>query len=668
MNFLNGNWFYLLLLLIPAVIILFARAAVRRRKLAEQLLGKQAERPGAVQASYSKRFLRMVLFLAALVCLVTAAARPWWGTRSVPAAAAGRDILILADVSKSMLAADVAPSRLAHEQYLIRELVERNKGDRFGLIAFAGNAFLACPLTGDATGFLQYAGELGVHSVPLGGTHLERALQTAADAFQAAEGPFRAVVLITDGDELAGDSRKVLGALKEKKIPLFIFGLGDPQVPALIPEEKGGYKRDSKGELVRTKLAEDALKHLALESGGIYVRSTAAESGLALVDRRIKALAPKSGSTGIRSIPIERFPYLLAAAFALLAGYFLITERKLAVLLLFCGVILTAAEEPVLPVQEKTAAGKPAEITETDPVKLYNQALQIQQSGKGDAAELYARAIRYSGKKPVARSYSFFNLGAARHGQAQEEIRQAEGVLQAQQLDAAQQGLQKALRSLQETGDLYGQALQQETGDLKPGNNLQNLADDLKKAEELLKKIEELKKQQEKTRQQTQDAQKQNQQKQDQKQQQDQQNSAAGQMRQARESAEKLQQQAQDLKQQKMAENAGQAAQDIRKAEEAKDRKTADKHLKDALQKLGQDQSQKKTQKGQDDPDQPNPQEGQNKQDQAQEGSKETPAPARLDKDSAAKLLEAMAGQEKELRDKLKERILRQQYKVEKDW
>ena len=76
MNFLNGNWLYLLLLLIPAVIILFARAAVRRRKLTVQLLGKQAERPGAIQTSYSKRFLRMVLFLAALICLVTAAARP----------------------------------------------------------------------------------------------------------------------------------------------------------------------------------------------------------------------------------------------------------------------------------------------------------------------------------------------------------------------------------------------------------------------------------------------------------------------------------------------------------------------------------------------------------------------------------------------------------------
>ena len=666
MNFLNGNWFYLLLLLMPAVIILFARAAVRRRKLTEQLLGKQTERPGAVQVSYGQRFLRMVLFLAALVCLVTAAARPWWGTRSVPAAAAGRDILILADVSKSMLATDVAPSRLAHEQYLIRELVERNKGDRFGLIAFAGNAFLACPLTGDAAGFLQYAGELGVHSVPLGGTHLERALQTAADAFQAAEGPFRAVVLITDGDELAGDSRKVLGALKEKKIPLFIFGLGDPQVPALIPEEKGGFKRDSKGELVRTRLAEEALKHLALESGGIYVRSTAAASGLELVDRRIKALAPKSGGTGIRSIPVERFPYLLAAAFALLAGYFLITERKLAILLLFCGVILTAAEDPALPVQEKTAAGKAAEITETDPVKLYNQALQLQQSGKGDAAELYTRAIRYSGEKPVARSYSFFNLGAARHGQAQEEIRQAEGTLQAQQLDAAQQGLQKALRNLQESGDLYGQALRQETGDLKPANNLQNLADDLKKVEELLKKIEELKKQQENARQQTKDAQKQNRQAQQKQQnQQNQQKSAADQMRQARESAEKLRQQAQDLKQQKMAENANQAAQDIRKAEEAKDRKTADKHLQDALQKLGENKKQDQQNQKQ---DQPKPQDGQEKQDRPQGDSKETPAPAKLDKDSAAKLLEAMAGQEKELRDKMKERALRRQYKVEKDW
>ena len=145
-------------------------------------------------------------------------------------------------------------------------------------------------------------------------------------------------------------------------------------------------------------------------------------------------------------------------------------------------------------------------------------------------------------------------------------------------------------------------------------------------------------------------------------------------MRRAREEAEKLQKQAQDLKQQKMAENAGSAAEDIRKAENAKDRETADKHLKDALQKLGSQekadpQKDQKDQKGQKDQeqDQQNRQDNREPQD-PRGGARPEPGNAELDKESAAKLLEAMANQEKQLRDQLKERARQRQYKVEKDW
>ena len=188
MNFLNGDWFFLLLLLIPGGIALYLCAEMRRKKLVRGLLGDQADAPGSVRAAHGKRFVRTLLFLLAAVCLVAAAARPWWGTRPVPTATAGRDVLVLFDVSKSMLATDVAPSRLAHARQLVRELAEHNRGDRFGIVAFAGTAYLACPLTSDTAGFEQYADELDTHTVPLGGTNLERALQTASQAFQAACG------------------------------------------------------------------------------------------------------------------------------------------------------------------------------------------------------------------------------------------------------------------------------------------------------------------------------------------------------------------------------------------------------------------------------------------------------------------------------------------------
>ena len=752
MNFLHGADFYWLLILIPGALILLTMAGARRRRLLRLVLGTRAEDPDAVGLSRGRRAVRFVLLLLAAVLLLTAAARPWWGTRPVPYSATGRDVLVLFDVSKSMLATDVAPSRLKHAQYLLKELVNANRGDRFGLVAFAGTSFLECPLTTDRTSFMQYVDELSPESIPVGGTNIERALRTAEEAFQAAEGNFRAILLITDGDELSGESRRAVEGLRAKHIPLFILGLGDPDVPALVPEPDGSFKRDAQGELVKTRLAENALRELALSTGGVYVRSTALDSGLGEIERRIQALVPANVGSGVRSVPIERFPYFLIAAAVLLLGYFLLNDRRsVAVLILLGLTVFPALGEPLPPNEKQKAAedspavpDEAAEPETADPVQLYNQALTWQQEGREEASSLYEKAIRKAGENTAVGARSFFNLGVGRHRGARELLGKARQTLQSQQLDAAARELENARQELDGASELYAQALtlpDAARNAVNPGANLQKLNEDREMVETLLKKIEELKKQQQQAQQQTRQAREQNQQdqqkqgqqdqqnqqnQQDQQGQQDQQNqqgqqdqqnqqgqqdqqnqqgqqnqagSAAEQMEQARQATEELQRQAEDLQQQQLSEAARRAAEDLRKAEDATQRnrpEEADRHLQNALKNLGSDSNQDRQNDQQQAGEQDRQQSGQDQkageqeqeqQERDKEGGQEQDKgneplpepgksggeprrgePGKLDKESAEKMLEIMADQEKDLREAIKRNSGAGRIRVEKDW
>ncbi|MBP5183458.1 MAG: VWA domain-containing protein, partial [Lentisphaeria bacterium] len=224
MALLNGEILWHLFWIVPIFVILFFAAWKRRKSLLSLYLGKRAEDPSFVTLSPSARFWRMICLLLVLLFLFLAASRPFWGNRIMPYAGEGRDLLIVFDVSKSMLAQDVRPSRLEHAKYLVRELVKLNPGDRFGLIAFAGKAFLECPMTMDKTSFLQNVDDLSTASIPVGGTNIEEALKTALAAFKAAESSHLAIILITDGDELTGESSRVLEEAIRRKIPLFIAG------------------------------------------------------------------------------------------------------------------------------------------------------------------------------------------------------------------------------------------------------------------------------------------------------------------------------------------------------------------------------------------------------------------------------------------------------------
>ena len=329
MHFIEAAFLWHLLWILPVFGLLAVFAWRRRVSLLTRLFGANAETH--LNLSKPLRLLRISLLAAVVLLLALAAARPSWGVQILPSGGSGRDLLVVFDVSKSMLCKDVQPSRLEHGKWFVRELVKRSHGDRFGLVAFAGTAFLECPLTSDKTSFVQALNELDVESIPIGGTNIEIALGTALKAFTAAESGHCAVILVTDGDELSGDSSKTIDRARETKTPFFVVGVGDPSQPQIIqiPDENGSVKtiKDSSGEAVKSPLNEKALGALALQSGGIYVRSTSANPGLEEIARRVSGLVPKDYDQGKQTRPIERFTYPLSGAFILLLIWLCISER-----------------------------------------------------------------------------------------------------------------------------------------------------------------------------------------------------------------------------------------------------------------------------------------------------------------------------------------------------
>ena len=609
MRFIQPQLFYLVLPVLLAVIVLAVYASHCRKQKVRALLGNGDTDPAAVKLSPPRRRFRIFLLLMTMLFLIVAAARPFWSSQLVPFEPRGRDLMVIFDVSKSMLATDIAPSRLEHAKFLLRQLVESAPNDRFGLVAFAGKAYLACPLTSDSLAFTQYIDELNTDTVPLGGTNLEAGLRVAEQAFKAAAGGNRGILLFTDGDELAGNSAALVNELRKRQIPLFIVGLGDPEVGAPVPEADGTLKRDASGQLITSKLAETSLKKLAGETGGIYVRSTVTDTGLAVIENRIKRLDTAEQQGAQRTLPIEKFPLALIAAAICLVLYFLLSERPLeyrfsrpksAALLLLPAMLflLAGAAAPEKP--ETAPAQQPKEIPvepepPSDPAELYNLARERQIAGDEKAANLYETVIRDAADRPDLQTRSLYNLGTGEHRNARTIAQQAVAKVKAQQLDPALEELKKAEGRLKSAEELYVRSLeipQLQNAVPEASNNLQQLADDRKKIEELKKKIEELKKLQQQAQQQTQQAQQQNQkdqQKQDQKdqQKQDQKDQQKQDQQQGQQGQDQKDQQKQDQQQgQQGQDQKDQQKQDQQQGHQGQDQK--DQQKQDQQQKSGE--------------------------------------------------------------------------------
>lgn len=599
MSFINLQVFWYLPVILIFMGLLFWRARVRRNNLMRLILGPRAGDGEHVKLSLTRRFFRFVLLLGVMLMLIAAIARPTWKLQPVPYQTRGRDLMVLFDVSKSMLAQDVKPSRLAHAKLFLRDLVNQAGSDRFGLAAFAGDAFLECPLTTDKTSFSQYIDELDTQSIPLGGTNLQLALATALRAFDAAEGNNRAIILITDGDELTGNSRLALAELKKTKIPLLVVGVGDAAAAALIPvpqAEGQGVKfmRDRKGELVKTKLNVALMQQLAAGTGGCFVHSTTTNFGLDQIEDGIKKLLPEDLEKGEKTRPVERFYYFLTFATFLLWLWMLISEHpgrkhrspvKLAAAFMVSALFAVPGAEAQEPQPGKLPESALKNVQEApepepelkDPVEAYNQAREIQlQKEKGDSARLYETAINLAAENPTVRINSFNNLGVGQHRKARQEVMQAVEQVKQQNLDGAISQLEGSKKILDTAEEMYVKALSTKGPELqdkdkkaeKPSAinetavNQQLLLNDRAMIDELIKKIKELKKQQEKARKQTQKAQQQQKQQQNKQEQQPQQNQQKQQQKDQQQNKQNQQQQKdQQQKQQKQQKDQQQKQQ-----------------------------------------------------------------------------------------------------------
>lgn len=722
MRFLKPEILWHLLWILPAMLVLYFIAAHKTARTLRAFLGKNAENPDYVLLSKGRRVFRFVLLCLAVLCLVVAAARPSWGVQIQELNGQGRDLLFVFDVSRSMLAKDVQPSRLAHAKWLVKELVKLNPGDRFGLIAFAGKGFLECPLTTDRTSFELTLDELSTDSIPLGGTNIQEALAAALQAFKAAETSHRAVILVTDGDELEGNSGKAVDEIVARKIPLFIAGIGDPSQPSIIqvPDGRGGVKTltDANGNVVNSPLNEKQLGELAKRTGGIYVRSTAGDPGVAALEKRIRALAPHEYETVKTTKPIDRFGYPLAAAFVLLLLRFMVGERparrKLAACMLFAFCLAVSGAEEAAPAAEESF-NKGVEAHEKNDLKTASESYETALRTGVDQAEIRGRATQ--------------NLGVIVHTKARSELAASLQAVQGQNLDEAQKQVENSLKTLNQAEGMYLDSMRESAERNQLAKNQSILLADRKRAEELKKKIEELKKMQQQAQQQTQQAKdqqkkenqkqdkqqdkqnqqgqqnqpqqdKQNQQGQQGKQEQNQQNqqkqnqqSAQQMTDQAKKSAEDLQKKAQEMGQQNLAKSAEQAKKELEKAQQEQKQgkgESAEEHLKKALDALGGEQSGKDKQdkpqgeQGRKDgagkDQKPEPQSGKDGKDgqkddrkieqpQAQPAEKK-PDEGDIDKNQAASVLEDMAKDEKDLRDAIKA-FQKQRYKnaaPAKDW
>ena len=329
MRFENPNLLWLLLVLPAALGLFFWWAERARQKVLTQFIEARLRSQLMVGISPARRKIRLALLILAVVFLIIALARPQRGFDLQEVEQRGLDIVVAVDTSKSMLATDIAPNRLARAKLAALELMQRAGTDRMGLVAFAGAAFLECPLTIDNTAFQQSVAALDVNSIPQGGTALAAAIDTALTAFKEKD-HYKVLVLFTDGED--NDEGALASAKKaaEAGLKIFTIGIGSAEGTLVrVADGKGNldYVRDPQGNVVKSKLNESLLQQIAGAAGGFYLPLRGADTINTLYERGLEPLPKSEGKEKLVRRYHEQFQWPLAGAVLLLLAELFLPER-----------------------------------------------------------------------------------------------------------------------------------------------------------------------------------------------------------------------------------------------------------------------------------------------------------------------------------------------------
>ena len=325
LNFAQSQYLLLLFLIPVFFIIQTIVLKIRRsriRKFGDETLVSQ------LMPSYSKGkvWVRLVLFSIGFFFFVIGLARPQIGAKLKEHETKGAEIMIVLDVSNSMLAEDYSPNRLERAKLAISRLVDKLRDDRIGLIVFAGKSFVQLPITTDYVSAKMFLNSISTESVPVQGTAIGDAINTAMRSFSAQSEKSRAIIVITDGENHEDDPVAAAKQAADLGVRVFAIGVGSPEGKP-IPMD-GELLKDKNGEIVVTRLDEKVLQDVARAGNGVYVRAGNSEFGLNPVIDDIRRMEDEMYSSIVFEEFDEQFMYFLGIALFFFVIEMLIGDRR----------------------------------------------------------------------------------------------------------------------------------------------------------------------------------------------------------------------------------------------------------------------------------------------------------------------------------------------------
>lgn len=331
LRFANQELLYLLFL-IPALVVFFIWVRRFKKKMLSRFGRLHLLEKMMISYSPARENLKAALIIGTVFFLLIALARPQIGTKLEEVKRRGIDIFVAVDVSLSMLAEDIKPNRLEKAKHELMGLINRLEGDRIGLIAFAGEAFVQCPLTLDYGAAKMFLDIMNPELIPIQGTAIGNAVEKAIQSFVQSERKHKVLVIITDGEDTIKDPMPAAEMAEKEGIVIYTVGIGSPQgVPIPLYDASGrqiGYKKDENNNVVTSKLDQITLEKIALQTHGKYYNATPSEMELGKIYEAISGMEKKELSARIFSQYEDRFQYFLFLALMLLFLDIFIPERK----------------------------------------------------------------------------------------------------------------------------------------------------------------------------------------------------------------------------------------------------------------------------------------------------------------------------------------------------
>lgn len=319
---------FLYLLIIIPVIIVIRLLEMRKRKLKLKKFGDLSLLKQLMpDVSSSRKSLKFWLMIAALALLIVMLARPQMGTKISQEKRKGIEVIISLDISNSMRAEDVVPSRLDKSKMLVENMVDNFTNDKVGLVVFAGDAFIQLPITSDYVSAKMFLQNTDPSLIATQGTDLAGAIELSSKSFTQQDKVGRAILIITDGEDHEGGAIEAAEKARKNGIRVFVLGVGSTE-GSPVPDGNGGYMKDNSGQEVISALNEEMCKQVAQAGGGAYIHVDNTSLAQRQLNDELTKLQKGDISSVVYSEYDEQFQAVGILVLILLIIEMLILERK----------------------------------------------------------------------------------------------------------------------------------------------------------------------------------------------------------------------------------------------------------------------------------------------------------------------------------------------------